>query len=230
MARRSGIDSLGAGVHDRVRSDILRGRWVPGERLQPAALTAEYGASTTVIREALTRLVGQKFVKLEPNRGFFVPQLREDELRDLTLVRCHMESLALGLSLERGDVTWESELIAAHHRLARMPRRLPGAPEETGEEWSAAHRAFHSKLVEGCGVPKLLEMCADLFDATELYRRWSAPATDQSSRDVEGEHAALLEAALARDVDTATARLRAHYEKTVEILLQRGFVHSEAAT
>ncbi|NYI92365.1 DNA-binding GntR family transcriptional regulator [Amycolatopsis endophytica] len=216
-------------MHDRIRSDILRGRWAPGDRLQPAALTAEYGASTTVIREALTRLVGQKFVKLEPNRGFSVPRLREDELRDLTLVRCHMESLALGLALERGDVTWESELIAAHHRLARMPRRLPGAPAETSEEWSAAHRSFHYKLVEGCGVPTLLEMCADLSDATELYRRWSAPRVGPSSRDVESEHAALLEAALARDVDAATSRLRAHYEKTVEILLQGGFVQSEAA-
>nr|WP_281287968.1 GntR family transcriptional regulator [Pseudonocardia hierapolitana] len=105
----------------------MRGRWAPGDRLQPAVLAAEYGASTTVVREALTRLVGQKFVTLAPNHGFFVPRLCANDLRDITLMRCHLESLALKMSIERGDVTWESELIAlprpAVENRASSPRR-----------------------------------------------------------------------------------------------------------
>src|ERR687896_813207 len=101
MAKRGSSDSLGVDVHERVRADILRGEWEPGDRLSPGALAARYQASTTVVREALTRLAGQKFVALEPNRGFFVPRLRLAELEDVTLFRSHVESLALRLSIER---------------------------------------------------------------------------------------------------------------------------------
>ncbi|WP_147261880.1 FCD domain-containing protein [Pseudonocardia hierapolitana] len=59
--------------------------------------------------------------------------------------------------------------------MSRTARRLPDAPEETSEEWAAAHGGFHGKLIEACGVPVMLDMCSALVDATELYRRWSAP-------------------------------------------------------
>ena len=230
MAKRGSSDSLGVDVHERVRADILRGEWEPGDRLSPGALAARYQASTTVVREALTRLAGQKFVALEPNRGFFVPRLRLAELEDVTLFRSHVESLALRLSIERGDLTWESELIACHHQLTRTPRRLPDAPDRTNDAWSNAHWAFHAKLIEACRIPALLDVCSNLFDATELYRRWSAPQPGGSSRDVEAEHAGIVDAVLARDVELATARLSAHYEKTVETLLAAGLVDGAAAT
>lgn len=222
MAGRGTSESLSVDVHERVRTDILRGEWTPGERLSPSDLAARYGASTTVVREALTRLAGQNFVTLVPNHGFFVPRLRLAELDDMTLLRCHLESLALRLSIERGDLTWESELIAAHHRLAGTPRRLADSPGHTSEAWSAVHRVFHTKLIEACGIPSLLVMCAGLFDATELYRRWSAPLPAGSSRDVEAEHAGILEAVLARDVELAVQRLCAHYRTTTEMLLHAG--------
>ena len=207
-----------------MRADILRGDWSPGERLSPTALAVKYGASTTVAREALTRLAGEHFVELQPHRGFFVPRLHLPGLQDLTLVRCQVESLALELSIDRGDLTWESELIACHHRLIRTPRRLADSPGQIGEEWAVLHREFHAKLIEACNVPLLLSLCADMSDATELYRRWAAPTKEGSRRDVEAEHRRILEAALARDAHGATEGLREHYQRTVNVLVASGLV------
>jgi DNA-binding GntR family transcriptional regulator len=213
-----------ADIHNRIRSDILKGQWVPGSKLQSAALSQHYQTSTTVIREALTRLAGENFVAAEPNRGFSVPHLSLEMLRDLTEVRCRTEGLALELALDRGNLTWESELIAAHHQLSRTPRRGDDDPQHVSDAWADAHRAFHRKLIEPCGVPVLITWSHELADATELYRRWAAPSSAARRRDVEAEHASLLDAAVARDVTRATSCLREHYENTVDVVLQSGLI------
>jgi len=211
-------------IHDRVRLDILNGEWKPGDRLQPATLAERYQTSTTVVREALTRLAGERFVTVEPNRGFFVPKLSLDELRDLTEVRCRAETHALCLAIQRGDLSWESELIAAHHKLSRTPRRSEADPQHVADAWAEAHREFHNKLIEACRVPVLLELSRQLSDATELHRRWAAPSPAASHRDVEREHQDILSAILARDVDQASALLRDHYERTLQVVLDSGLL------
>lgn len=211
-------------MHNLIRSDIISGRWMPGARLQPMKLSEVYRTSTTVIRESLTRLAGEGFVSLEQNHGFSVPRLSLDELRDLTEVRCRMEGLAVELAIQRGDLAWESELIAAHHQLSRTARRPEADPEHVSQEWEDAHRAFHVKLIEASNVPVLLKVAENLTHSTELYRRWAAPSSAASSRDVEQEHRSILDAALKRDAVAASAALRSHYEKTVDVILKSRLV------
>ena len=57
----------------------------------------------------------------------------------------------------------------------------------------------------------------------------SAPSTAAVVRDVEGEHRGILEAALARDADRLAALLRAHYEATVQVVLNAGLTDGLAA-
>ena len=87
--------TLSIQVHERIRSDILAGQWAPDDKLAPAVLAERYQTSTTVVREALTRLAGEKLVQNIPNRGFSVPRLSLDELRDLTELRCVCEALGI---------------------------------------------------------------------------------------------------------------------------------------
>lgn len=213
------------GVHGLIRADVLKGRWIPGEKLQPVTLSEHYNTSTTVIREALTRLAGEKFVVVEPNRGFFVPTLSLTELTDLTRVRCEIEGLGVRLAIERGDIAWESALIAAHHQLSKTPRRGTNDPHHVSEAWTEAHRAFHLKVIEACNVPVIIEFSRQLADSTELYRQWAAPSEAASERDVEGEHAQILDAALRHDAALAADLLAKHYQRTVDVVLHSGLVH-----
>lgn len=208
-------------VIDAIRADVLDGVWPPGSRVSPGELADRYAISTTVIREALTRLAGENFLISEPNRGFFVPALTDGGLHDITDVRSLIEGRAIELAIERGGARWEGELVAAHHLLARTPRRTESDPSHTSPEWLAAHRAFHEKLIEACGVPSLCSFSRQLTNATELFRRWSAPDVNARARDVEKEHRDILEAVLARDATAAVALLRAHFERTSDIVLHR---------
>ena len=123
--------------------------------------------------------------------------------------------------MELGGVTWESEVLAAHHRLSSQPMYVIDA--QTGgrgrnNEWAGAHIAFHHKLIEACGNAVLLDICDRLSDAAELYRAWSGEGRE-GKRDITGEHRGLLEAALAHDPDLAVQRFEAHVDRTAEILL-----------
>ncbi|MER7798378.1 GntR family transcriptional regulator [Microbacterium sp. NPDC096154] len=222
MARRGESETLSTEVRERLRGDILAGQWVPGEKLQLVALSSHYGTSSTVVREALTRLTGERLVELKPNRGFFVPRLSLEELRDFNELRCLSEEFGIKLAIERGDLQWESEVFAAHHTLERTPRHHED--ESLNPGWVAAHAAFHAKLLSSCGLPVLIDLAATLSDETSLYRRWAAPSKNQVQRDIEQEHRDILQAVIDRDAERAGALLRRHYTLTMELILESGLL------
>jgi DNA-binding GntR family transcriptional regulator len=226
MARRGPSRTLVEDVHGRVRGDIFAGRLRPGDPLRPSTMSLQFGVSVAVVREALTRLTEQRLVQTLPQQGFFVRTLTASELTDLNFVRSHMEEFALRLAVERGDLAWETELVAVRHRLSNTPRSDPEDPSRTSEAWAELHAQFHATLIKGCEIEVLQQVCSTLYDATELYRRWSRPASDQP-RDVDAEHDGIVEAVLARDAELAVQLLTAHTTRTAAILLQSDFVSPE---
>lgn len=223
MARRGDAETLGSDVYQRLRREVLDGKLQPGQRLKPAQLRGSFDVSVGVIREALTRLAEQRLVTSSHNQGFRVVSLSRQELVDLTELRVTVEGLALRLAIERGDLHWESEILAAHHRLANTPQRSEDNPMLMTDEWSVAHRFFHTTLIKACNVPTMLDVCDQLSDTMELYRRWSAPASG-NRRDVAGEHRQLMQAVLDRDLTGALGWLREHYECTTRIVLDSGLL------
>ncbi len=222
MAQRDGAQTLAAHFRAVLRTEILSGHLPPGSRLQPAVLAGRYGTSTTVIREVLAQLSKERLVTARPNQGYYVVRLSLAELQDLTLVRCHNDTLALKLAIERGDLAWETDIMTAFHVLSRTARRSPDDPAHTTEEWAAAHRVFHLALLKACGVQILVDIAEICFDATELYRRWAAPSAAATQRCIDDEHRVILDACLARDTKQAQTRLAEHYQTTLDVILQAG--------
>lgn len=223
MAKRFGSETLAVNVYEQLRAAILNARYAPGERLKPVELCQSFGVSLGVMREALGLLAAQNLVRLDRNRGCHVIPLSPAALGSLTAARKLIEGAALRQSVEHGGVTWESEILAAHHRMASVPMFLPEDQTLRNEAWASAHLAFHLQLIEACRNPVLLDTCARLSDAAELYRAWSAPGTREAHRDVAGEHQGLLDAALAHDGDLAVTLFEAHIERTQALVLELDF-------
>jgi DNA-binding GntR family transcriptional regulator len=206
-------------VYDQLRADILAGRHAPGQRLRYTELCERYRTSMGSLRESLLRLAEQGLVKGEPQQGFQVAPLSAADLRDLTDARRELETLTLRHAIADGDVDWESRIIAAHHRLSRAPQLDPSDPERLSDTWVAAHAEFHNTLLGGCANQRLKSIAASLRASAELYRHWSVPLGHDAGRDIAAEHAEILAAVLARDLDRALLCLSTHVERTSSILL-----------
>ena len=204
-------------VYEVIRSELLNGGLHPGQKLKMVDFTERFGVSQSVIREALTRLTEQDLLIASPQRGFRVRDLSVEDIAELTETRIQVESLALRLAVERGDLQWETEILAAHHRLERTPViRDDGT---VSEDWSTAHRDFHQALLNGCGNRRLESVANSLRDSAELYRRWYWVLTDDHQRDLAREHRELKELALARDADRAIEVLTEHIDRAPSLLI-----------
>jgi len=229
MAKSAGSETLAVNVYEQLRFAIFNGGFAPGERLKPVELGRRFGVSLGVMREALALLAAHNLVRIDRNRGCQVTPLSLEALANLTAARKINEGAALRLSVERGGVTWESEALAAHHRMASVPIVMPEDPTSRNEDWARAHMDFHYKLIENCANPVLLDICARLSDAAELYRAWSGLRSREIHRDIAGEHKALLDAALAHDADRAVTLFEEHVDRTQAIITDFDSTNADTA-
>lgn len=204
-------------VFTHLQTDILSGHLKPGQRLRYSELCERYGTSMGVLREGMLRLVEQGLVQSEPRHGFRVMPLDVEDLLDLAMARKAIESLAVRHAIAEGDVIWESELIAAHHRLSRIDQFT--ADDTFSEDWARAHKDFHNHLFLG-GSNRLSAIARSLRDSAELYWRWSLALGREPDRDIPGEHRSMLEATIERDTDQAVAEVTAHIDRTTNLLLK----------
>lgn len=70
-------------VYAEIRQRVLSAAWFPGQRIELPHLTDELNASTTPVRDALNRLVGERLLVRGANDGFAMPSITEPDLRDL---------------------------------------------------------------------------------------------------------------------------------------------------
>jgi len=207
--------SLSETAFRAIRHKILRGDISPGDKLKIEVLEREHGLSSSPLREALNRLVAEKLVVADNNRGFRAAAISADEMRDITEFRLVIEPAAFSLSISNGTDEWEAGTIAAFHRLGRIRERLKKEKVTLNDEWTDRHKEFHAALLSAAPSPRLLSTCSLLFDQAERYRRFSFTNRKQP-RNTDAEHQRLMEAAVARKTDLAVALLREHIAITAQ--------------
>jgi DNA-binding GntR family transcriptional regulator len=210
-------------AYQALRSAVMTGGYAPGARLKIEVLQGEFGLSSSPLREALNRLVAEGLVTTDERRGFRAAGLSETDLLDLTAARVIAEPGALLASIKRGNDVWESHVVAAHHRLEWVERRVAANEMKRNEDWTARHKEFHMALISACGSDRLLATCSNLFDQAERYRRASANLPTPP-RDISTEHRDLMKAALDRDVVNGPELLERHLTRTAEKIAS--FMHA----
>lgn len=203
------MTSLFQTTYARIRSDIIFGALPPDQRLRLDELRQGYGASIPTIREVLNRLASEGLVVLEDQRGFAVTPISPANLLELASLRKLVEQHAIDLSLRNGDLAWESDVVAAHHKLSRIEKRLIAGEPADRTEWKRHDFGFHQTLIGACGSGELLALHRTVFDR---YLRYQMIFLTFRGEIAAREHEALLEAALARDIATAQEILVRHID------------------
>ena len=211
--------SIADRAYERIRADIVFGRLAPRARLRLDHLAGTYGASVSTLREILSRLSSEGLVIAEGQRGFRVAPVSPAGFEDVAAMRLLLEIYALPLSFTAGDLEWESRVVAAHHKLAFMERRMLTGDQKGMELWKRYDREFHQTLIEACGSQTLLDLYGGVFDQ---YLRYQMVAVVFRGEIAAAEHRALLDCALTRNANRACRVLTQHVNGCVAYTLESG--------
>lgn len=207
------ITTIGDSTYHRIKTDIIFGQLAPGEKLKLEGLRGRYGASVSTLREILNRLTSEGLVVAEGQRGFEVAPVSPENLKEISALRQLLESNALELSFAAGSVEWEATVVAAHHKLHLIERKMMAGDRSVTEQWKRYDWEFHQALISACGSQVLLEAHAGVFDKYLRYQMISLTFRGQIAAD---EHRELADAALAHDAAAAQTILKRHIQGGVE--------------
>jgi GntR family carbon starvation induced transcriptional regulator len=206
-------------AYSSLRRDIIEGRLAPGSRLRVEHLKSSYGVGAGTLREALALLASDALVVAHGQRGFHVKPISLPDFLDITHTRILLETEALRQSIRDGDDIWESQVLAAFHRLSRAEERLSADPAEGFSDWESRNHEFHRALVSACRSDWTLYFLGVLYRQAERYRRLVI-TRKPIARDLHDEHQSLLDATLKRDGERASAILAQHIATTYEAVKQ----------
>lgn len=226
IGQTSSARSQAEAAFELVRDEILSGKLAPKSKLHFGMLSARYGFGAGTLREALTRLVGEALVTSEEQKGFKVAAISLEDFTDITRTRIFLEEEALRKSILTGDDAWEGRVRVAYRRLAEFEGRQGGTIQLPPDEFEELNRAFHQALISACPSPWLSYLHGVLSQQSERYRR-IALANCTAWLDVQAEHKAIFEAAMARDVERACDYAGKHIEHSLVVISKRiGFIAS----
>lgn len=197
--------TLEAVVCDEVRKWIITGRLEPGARLVENAIAEELGVSRGPVREAIRRLDREGFVVLSPRRGAAVADVSVREALDCYDVRMALEAVAAGLAAERhtdDDLGTMREVLDEGNAMLAAGR------------WDVLARLnndFHVALAEASRNRQLVELMGQYGKRIAWMFARSA---EQRGRMAWAEHAGIVAAIAAGDVDRASANARSHIEQS----------------
>jgi DNA-binding GntR family transcriptional regulator len=194
-----------------IQRDIVRGELEPGSALKLQKLAERYSMSLIPVREALRGLEAEGFVESIPNRGYLVAAISADDIVDVYETRIVLETDAL----RRGFPNLTPEVLQLARDFDTATEELFAISDPMGHRFN---RLFHFTLYGASGSRWLLRLIETLWNHTDRYRLLARPELTLWKRH--SEHAVILDALEAGDVEGAFTALKSHLRQTVQILLE----------
>jgi len=201
-------------TYDYLKSNILSGRFVPGERLAEEHLAEELGVSRTPVREALHKLEQEGLIEPLESRGFCVPHDSPEEIEDLFDIRTVLEGYTLKIICERitdEQIEKLEEMIDKAEDALRWKR--------IGEvfQWNTQfHDTLHSLVADKRRFHSLI---VNLRKYMLRYRKDTLQNLGAGKRAIDG-HRQILLALKLKDPELCERVMRIHIRLSKEDALQ----------
>ena len=172
-------------------------------RLDERQLSQDLGVSRTPIREAMTLLEQEGFVRSQPRRGIFVVRKTKQEIIEMITVWAALESMAARLAAERAS---DEDLRALRRMFAEFESETPAAHMH---EYSQANISFHQTVIRLGGCRLICDMTENLFIHMRAIRAVSIRQDNRAEKSMR-DHMAIIDALEKRDADRAERLVREH--------------------
>lgn len=195
--------SLTSIIFEKVREDILNGRYATGDKIVEAKLAEELGVSRTPVREALKQLELDGLVESLPNRGVIVKGITDQDIEDIYTIRLAIEGIAARWSVERIDPDEIDQLKEIYDLMEFYASK--GDVEKSFE----LNTRFHETLFKATKSRYLEHVLKDFQLFIKSTRSESLKSEGRLDRAL-AEHRLILDAYLNQDVDAAIEAITNH--------------------
>ncbi|WP_040795595.1 GntR family transcriptional regulator [Nocardia higoensis] len=194
-----------------LRRVILDGA-VPPRTAIPLREVAElFGVSHIPVREALKTLMGEGLVTHQPHSGYTVAQLTAAELREMYIVRETLETASLAAAARHATEADIEALLGVNADLEAAIR------DDDPVAYHRLSRHFHVALTRPSRMFRLLHMLETAWNVTEPVQ--TMVHVDRADRILlHTDHAHLLDAFLARDVDRLLTAAETHHRRLESVI------------
>ena len=195
-------------VAEELRSDILGGVFLPGERLVEMDLRA-------AVRAALLQLESEGIVERQANRGAVVRRVSVGEAIEITEARSALESLVAARAARHATSDDADELQGIIDEMRQA------VAVDDGAGYSALNKDLHRRIREISGHTVAAEILENLRNRAvqNQYRLAMMPGRQAESLE---QHAAIVDAVAAHDEEKAAAAMEDHLKSVIGILNRWG--------
>jgi DNA-binding GntR family transcriptional regulator len=172
-------------------------------RLDERQLSQDLGVSRTPIREAMSLLEQEGFVRTVPRRGVFVVRKTKREIIEMIYVWAALESMAARLGTQRAS---DADIAALRKLFTSFES---SHPKEHMHEYSEANIAFHQAIIRLAGCRLIEDMTKNLFIHMRAIRQATIGQIDRADRSMV-DHLNIIEALEHRDTERAERLVREH--------------------
>ena len=211
--------SLGGRVFQKIREDILNGKYKENDELRENAIGKELGVSRTPVREALRQLELEGLVTIIPNRGAYVTGISHKDIWDIYVIRSMLEGLCARWAAEnitdaQLDELEETSLLSEFQR-----KKGSGF---SAEQVTVLDSRFHSILYEASGSRILDHVLTDFHNYVQTARKSSVVSEDRARKSIR-EHRQILRAIRDRDEEMAEQLANEHIMHVMQNLKKQGY-------
>jgi len=172
-------------------------------RLDERQLRTALGVSRTPIREALSLLEQEGFIRTIPRRGIYIIRKSKREIIEMIQMWAALESMAARLATQHAPDTEIAKLRHLFDEFQSSP------PSEHLCEYSDANIAFHTAVIALGGSEAIVDATRNLLIHVRAIRRATITQSDRAARSII-DHLKIIEALERRDTELAERLTRQH--------------------
>jgi DNA-binding GntR family transcriptional regulator len=172
-------------------------------RLDERQLTQALGVSRTPVREALTLLEQEGFIRTVPRRGIFIVRKSKREMIEMIQMWAALESMSARMATLNAS---DEEIGKLRHLFDEFKNSSPA--EHIGE-YSDANIAFHQMIIRLGGSQIIADATKNLFIHVRAIRRATISQNDRAARSIV-DHLNIIEALEQRNTELAERLTRQH--------------------
>jgi DNA-binding GntR family transcriptional regulator len=172
-------------------------------RLDERAVSQQLGVSRTPVREAMTLLEQEGFLRTEPRRGVFIVRKTKRQIVEMIEVWAALESMAARLATQRAS---DAEIDGLRHIFDDFAGK---PPSDDIDEYSEANIVFHQALIMLSGSDLIVATTENLFQHVRAIRKATISHGNRAERSL-ADHLKIIDAIARRDTEAAEVLTRQH--------------------